>query len=400
MKSYDVAVVGGRVAGAATAMLLARAGLRVTVVDRARPGTDTVSTHGLMRAGVLQLSRWGLLPRLVAAGTPPITRTVFHYRDRDPVTVSIRPSAGVPALFAPRRHILDAILADAAAEEGAHVRYRMPVTGLLRDERGRVTGVAARAGDGSLTQIRATVTVGADGVGSLVARETAAPVTRRGSAGSAVLYGYVADLAGAGYEWAYGDGAAAGVLPTNGGEACVFAATTPERMRALRADGIEAAFRTVLSAASPALAERVEGSSALDRIRGWRGMPGIVRRPFGPGWALVGDAGLFRDPISSHGMTDALRDAEILASGILEMLWGGVPEQVALGGYQALRDRLSLRMFDAVDRIAAYDWSPERVDGLLRAHSGAMSDEIDYLSSLPADALVSREVLEADTVTL
>ena len=79
--AYDVVVVGGRVAGASTAMLLARAGARVALVDRAAYGSDTLSTHGLMRAGVLQLSRWGLLDDVVAAGTPPIRRTLFHYTD-------------------------------------------------------------------------------------------------------------------------------------------------------------------------------------------------------------------------------------------------------------------------------------------------------------------------------
>ena len=89
----DVVVVGARAAGAATAMLLARAGLTVTLVDRSAYGTDTVSTHGLMRAGVLQLDRWGVLPQLVAAGTPPVRQTVFHYGGQRSVRVSIRPGA-------------------------------------------------------------------------------------------------------------------------------------------------------------------------------------------------------------------------------------------------------------------------------------------------------------------
>ena len=81
--SYDVIVVGGRVAGASTAMLLARAGARVLLLERGRYGTDTLSTHGLMRAGVLQLSRWGLLDRLAAAGTPPVRSTTFRIAGDD-----------------------------------------------------------------------------------------------------------------------------------------------------------------------------------------------------------------------------------------------------------------------------------------------------------------------------
>ena len=112
MNDYDVVVVGARVAGAATALLLARAGLRVAVVDRGAYGSDTLSTHALMRAGVLQLSRWGVLDRVVAAGTPPVRRVSFHYPGLDPVHVSIKPSAGVAALYAPRRHLLDRSLVD------------------------------------------------------------------------------------------------------------------------------------------------------------------------------------------------------------------------------------------------------------------------------------------------
>ena len=148
MNRYDVVVVGARVAGSATALLLARAGLRVAVVERAAYGSDTVSTHGLMRAGVLQLSRWGLLDRVVAAGTPPVRRTTFRYAGAEPVLVSIKPSPGVDALYAPRRRVLDPIIVDAAAEAGAHVLHGVTVTGLLRDDAGRVRGVRATGSAG------------------------------------------------------------------------------------------------------------------------------------------------------------------------------------------------------------------------------------------------------------
>ena len=110
---YDAVIVGARAAGAATAMLLARAGLRVLVVDRSRYGADTLSTHALMRGGVLQLHRWGLLDRVVDAGTPPIRHTTFHYATTSIIT--IKPSHGVDALYAPRRTLLDPVLVDAAA---------------------------------------------------------------------------------------------------------------------------------------------------------------------------------------------------------------------------------------------------------------------------------------------
>src|SRR6476660_8512781 len=139
-RGWDVIVVGGRVAGAAAAMLLARGGLRVLCVDRSRYGGDTLSTHALMRGGVLQLQRWGLLDDVVAAGTPPVHRTVFHY-GAETVGVSIRPSAGVDALYAPRRTVIDALLVDAAQRAGVTVEFGAAVAGLHRDSDGRVSGV-------------------------------------------------------------------------------------------------------------------------------------------------------------------------------------------------------------------------------------------------------------------
>src|SRR4051812_11869861 len=225
--TYDVVVVGGRVAGASTALLLARAGARVALVERSSYGTDTVSTHGLMRAGVLQLSRWGVLPAVTAAGTPPIRETTFHYADGESVRVAIRATAAVPALYAPRRYLLDRILVDAATEAGADARHETTVTGLLRDDGGRVTGVLTRDRSDREGELRATLVVGADGIRSMVAKHVDAPLRRQGTAGSAFLYRYYADLYAAGYEWAYGPGAAAGLLPTNDGVTCVFVATAP-----------------------------------------------------------------------------------------------------------------------------------------------------------------------------
>src|SRR5512134_2542850 len=100
--SYDAVIVGARVAGASTALLLSRMGLRVLVVDRARPGADTLSTHALMRGGVLQLHRWGILQDILEAGTPPIRSTSFHYND-ETIPIPIKSRNGIDALVAPKR---------------------------------------------------------------------------------------------------------------------------------------------------------------------------------------------------------------------------------------------------------------------------------------------------------
>ena len=184
----DFIFVGARVSGSSTALLLAGAGLRVAVLERSRLGSDTVSTHALMRGGVVQLARWGVLDDLVAAGTPSITTTAFHYGDGATTHISLRPSAGVDALYAPRRLLLDRVLAEAAAGAGADVLHETAVLGLVRADDGRVLGVRTAAGGGREVTVRAPLTVGADGISSLVAREVGAPFLDRGRASSAILY--------------------------------------------------------------------------------------------------------------------------------------------------------------------------------------------------------------------
>jgi flavin-dependent dehydrogenase len=379
MNDYDVIIVGGRVAGASTALLLARAGLRVAVLERSRRGTDTVSTHGLMRGGVLQLSRWGVLPDLVAAGTPAIHSTVFHYGDGGTTHVSLRSSPGVDGLYAPRRWLLDRVLVDAAAAAGADVRHETPVVGLLRAENGRVLGVRVRGTGGADVPVRAPLTVGADGINSVVAAEVGAEFLSRGRSASAILYRYVDDVPSEGYVWGYGDAAGGGLIPTNDGQTCVFVGTTPRRMRALRASGADAAFDALLDALPASLSALVRAAGPSGRLHGWRGVPGHVRRSYGPGWALVGDAGYFKDPITTHGLTDALRDAELLADAVLAE--DTISPAVALARYQATRDRLSRDLVEVTEAVCRYDWDDDRIRTLLRRVSAAMSDEMDHLSA-------------------
>ncbi len=372
----DVVVVGGRVAGAATAMLLARAGLRVTVLERSTYGSDTLSTHALMRAGVMQLSRWGLLDAVVASGAPAVRRTTFHYADEESVEVVIRPNGGVDALYAPRRHVLDRLLVDAAVAAGAEVRHRVTVTALLRDRAGRVEGVVARRPDGRVEELRAALTIGADGIRSVVALEAGAVAERVGRHAGATLYRYVEGVDATGYEWAYGDRAMAGLIPTHDGACVLFVGAAPERLHALRRTvGVDGTFAALLEAAGPRLLDRVARARMVGRTHGFSGVRGHVRRSHGPGWALVGDAGYFKDPATAHGMTDALRDAELLSRAVLAG---------ALGEYQATRDRLSAQLFEATERVAAFDWDLAEIRRVLRLVNAGMSDEVDHLAALPA----------------
>jgi flavin-dependent dehydrogenase len=379
---YDVVVVGGRPAGAATALLLARAGLRVLVVDRSRYGADTLSTHALLRGAVVQLVRWGLIDQVVAAGTPPVRHSIFHYGD-DRIDVPIKPGAGIDALYAPRRTVLDPILVDAAIEAGAEFRFGVTVTGLRHDHTGRVTGVVGHDEANRRFTAEASVTVGADGIGSTVARLTAAPVERAGTAATAFIYGYWNGLPVDGYHLYYRPGVTGGAFPTNGDQTCVFIGTSPRRFRSEGRGRVAQLYRALSDEVAPDLVEAA-GAHAPQRLRVFTGRPGHLRQAHGPGWALVGDAGYFKDPATAHGITDALRDAELLARAIIACATGDAQEAAALADYQAVRDRLSYRLFTITDTIASLDWTLEQIPALLIELSESMNDEVDWLSGLDA----------------
>lgn len=366
----DVIVVGARVAGAATAMLLARAGLSVVLLDRERPGTDTLSTHALMRGGVLQLLRWGLLDRIIAAGTPPITTTCFHYTDAD-VDVAIKPSAGIDALYAPRRTVLDPILVSAAAAAGVDVRHGNRVVAVSHDG-GRVAGVVVRDAQGVHRLISARLVIGADGRHSTIARLVAAPTTHQARHTSAFAYGYFRGLPAGGYEWAYRPEGAAGFIPTNDHLTCVFAGHTPSRI----GRGGPAVLQDVVAQASPGMGRRLRAATLASPVRTFTGEPGRLRRAWGPGWALVGDAGSWKDPISAHGLTDALRDAELLARAVISDLDGRAR---AYPAYEQVRNRLTVPILEGSDEIAAMCWDDVRIVELLRGLNSAMNEELDTI---------------------
>jgi 2-polyprenyl-6-methoxyphenol hydroxylase-like FAD-dependent oxidoreductase len=376
MERFDVAVVGARVAGAATALLLARQGLRVVVVDRARPGDDTNSTHALMRGGAALLQRWGLLERIAAAGTPAIRQTRFHYPGESS-TVSIKPAAGVDALYAPRRTVLDPILVDAAAAAGADVRYGVTVTDLTRGADGRVTGLVGRDRSGAAVEIGAGLVVGADGRDSLVARRTGARTERLGVGASAFVYGYWSGLPAVGYEWFYRPGGSAGFIPTNDGQVCVFAGLPAQRFADEVRGDLAGIYRRVLAEVTGPMFARLAAGPPR-RLRAFPGRPGFARQAWGPGWALVGDAGYYVDPLSTHGMTDALRDAQLLAWAAAAV-HDGEPEGTAYADFQWRRDAITGPLFGVVDQICSYTWDSPGIRRLLLQASSAMSDEVEAI---------------------
>ncbi len=372
---YDVVIAGARCAGASTAMLLARRGLRVLVVDPERRGSDTLSTHALMRGGVLQLRRWGLLDVIRSAETPALRKTTFHYGD-EPVEVSIKARDGVDALYAPRRTLLDSVLVDAALAAGAEVVHGLSVVGLLGTPGDRIRGAQIAGADRRVIDVAADTVIGADGVRSRVARILEVDHTYTTSHAAASIYGYWKDLGLAGYHWFYEVGASVGSIPTNDRDTCVFILLPPTRFENDRHNGLEAVYHKLLSEVSPVLASEVAASKGSGKLRAFAGVPGFLRRSAGPGWALVGDAGYFRDPITAHGITDALRDAELLARAVVE---GG---DDALAAYQATRDDLVKDLLDATDRIASFEWDLEVVKEHHMTLSRAMKAEVELLRTL------------------
>jgi flavin-dependent dehydrogenase len=385
---YDVVVVGARCAGAATAMLLARAGLSVLAVDRGRHGSDTLSTHALTRPGVLQLSRWGVLDAVRAAGTPVVNRVIYHY-DRDVVDVAVSPRGDVDGLYAPRRHVLDRLLVDAAVEAGADVRHGTAVRTVCR-EGDRVAGVVLEDRDGA-TPVMARLVVGADGARSLVARAVGAEVQHTAPESTATLYGFYDGLLDDAFHNYFAPGRAAGLIPTNGAQANVWVGVPMRLLERASPDDRARLFANGLTRAAPGLAARLGDRLGHGRLATFTGLRGFSRRRTGPGWALVGDAAYFKDPISAHGMTDALIGAELLARAVVDMA-DGEPESRAMAAYELESRRLTAPMLPAVEHAASFAWDAASLQGAHRAMNAAMRAEWEFLTGL-GDA-VGRSRLE------
>jgi flavin-dependent dehydrogenase len=372
---YDAVVVGARVAGAATAMLLGRAGWRVLLVDRAPIGGDTVSTHALLRGGVLQLHRWGLLDAVRASGTPALRHARFHYGD-ETVALDIRAGDGVDALFAPRRTVLDPLLVRAARDAGVDVVTGVTVEGLVRDRDRRVVGLRAHDADGGRATAYGDTIIGADGASSRVARLVGARASFVDPTASALVYGYWAGLPADGYDWYFRPGAAAGVVPTNDGLANVFVGLPPARLAAARRTvDLAAIHAAVLRDVAPQLARTLETRRREQRLHLYAGRAAHLRTAHGPGWALVGDAGCFADPVTAHGMTDAMRDAELLARSLVTT--------GSAASYEATRDLLVRPMLELSSAIASFDWDLAELRSLHRGFKAATEDEAALLRDLP-----------------
>ncbi|KAB8159559.1 FAD-dependent oxidoreductase [Streptomyces sp. 3MP-14] len=360
--AFDAIVVGARCAGSPTAMLLARAGYRVLLLDRAEFPSDTLSTHLVHQPGVAALGRWGLLERVADSGCPPLDRVLYRVGDVE-LTGCGRGVDGYRAGFAPRRFVLDAILLEGAVAAGVEFRERCTVTELLRDADGRVVGVTGTHRGGTFTE-RARLVVGADGMRSRVAELCDAPFTSRKPTLTCAYYAYWDDLPAC-LELYERPGAWVAAVPTNAGATLVLAYFPQARFDAVRRDA-EAAHIEQVRSTAPELYDRIAGRRPVERLRGTGDQRNFFRQAAGPGWALVGDAGHHKDSITARGISDAFYQAESLVRHIGDGLADPARLDEALDAFAADRDKALTGGFEATLSVAQLEVHEERLS-LLRA---------------------------------
>lgn len=374
---HDVIVVGARVAGSATGMLLARMGLRVLVVDRATFPSDTLSSHQLQPPAAERLARWGLLDRLVEAGTPGVSRLRF---DSNGIVLNGSfPDGGT--LYSPRRTVLDPMLVDAARAAGAEVRERTIVDEVLVSD-GRATGIRCHEKGSAPVVETAPLVVGADGKHSIVASTLRARSYRRREPRSLAFYTYWQDVpldTGELYGW---DRRIVGAWPTNDGLVVTYISWPASEFEAFRADPMGNVLATLDGAGD--LGKRVRAGTHVGPLRGTIDLPNVFRRPYGPGWALAGDAGLVMDSITGQGIGHALRDAELLSEAIL----GGTEK--AFARYAKARDAETRPMYDLTVRLASFP-PPSAAERLLFSAIAEHPEQTDQFFGVLGGSVPARK---------
>jgi 2-polyprenyl-6-methoxyphenol hydroxylase-like FAD-dependent oxidoreductase len=362
---YDAIIVGARCAGAPIAMLLARQGHRVLLVDHASFPSDTVSTHVIHPSGVAALRRWGLLDAVAATGAPAVDTCSLDF---GPFAITGTPSPveGFSTSYAPRRTVLDKILVDAAAAAGAEVRERFSVDEVLISD-GAVVGIKGRGSDGTPVVERARVVIGADGRNSYVARTVGVgsyhekPMLQWG------YYTYWQDLPVDGFEIFIRPDRGFAAIATNDDLTMLVVGWPIGERDAYRSD-IEANYLKTLDLV-PAFADRVRAATRVERFVGG-GVTNFFRKPYGPGWVLIGDAGYCKDPITAQGISDAFRDAQRCSDTLDEVFRGTREFDDAMASYQAERDAAALPMYGFTTQLATLEPPPPELQQLLGAMAG------------------------------
>lgn len=360
---YDVIVVGARCAGAATARLLALAGRRVLMVDRSSFPSDMLSTHYVYHRGVALLRKWGLLDAVRASNCPEITQCVFDVGD-----VVLKGFGteidGVKQAYCPRRTSFDAMFIEQAVKAGVEMREKFEVTELLRDG-DRVIGVRGGSRTGPTVEERARLVIGADGYNSRIAKLVNAAAFNEVPPITCGYYAYWEGLGMSDCELYTRPHRGIGAFPTNDGLTCINVNWPAAEFHQFRSD-IEGNYLKTLELA-PALRERVASGKRVERFYGTGGIANFFRKCVGPGWALVGDAGYHKDPVTAAGMTDAFRQAEWLTDAIVNH---GTDAPALHEHYEKVRDAESLAFYEFTCSVARLEPPSPEFLGLLAALRG------------------------------
>ena len=375
---YDVIVVGARCAGSPTAMLLGRLGYRVLLVDKATFPSDAPKGIYIHQPGIAWLKHWGLLDQIAASNCPPISKLAFNI---GPVMLvgSPPPSNSIGVGYAPRRKVLDNILVEAAVEAGAELREGFTVQGILMNG-DQVTGIRGHAPGGALITEQARLVIGADGIHSLVARTVQAPASHTKPTLDCAYYAYHSGVPLEGAELYVQGSRYFGVCPTNDGLVYSFVQIPHQELHAFRAD-LAGNYLHVFDLA-PHLAERLHNGKQEERIVGASDLPNFLRKPYGPGWALVGDAGYHKDPYTAQGITDAFRDAELLAAAIDAGFSGQRPLSEALANYERQRNEHVLPMYEFTCQLASFEPPSPEMQQLFGALSGNQVETNRFLGTI------------------
>jgi flavin-dependent dehydrogenase len=375
---YDVIVVGARCAGSPTAMLLARKGYRVLLVDKARFPSDVVNGYYLQQHAVARLKRWGLLDKLRNSNCPPLLTITLDFGEFA-LSGSPPPRADVSEAYAPRRIVLDKILVDGAVQAGAELREEFAVDGLLQDD-GRVTGIRSHTRMGAAITESARIVIGADGPNSIVAQSLDALTYNVKPTLTCWYFAHWSGVPANGVEFYLRNRRALIACHTNDGLTVVLTGCPYDEFFTLRAD-VEANYFKSLDLA-PDLAERVRSGKQEDRLAGTVNTRNFIGRPYEPGWALVGDAGYHKDLCTAQGIADSFRDAELLSDAIDSGFNGSRPLADAFGGYEEERNSAVMPMYEFTAQLAnlAEPPTPE-LQRLLRALHGKEAQTNRFLGT-------------------
>jgi len=375
---YDAIVVGARVAGAPTAMLLARKGYKILLVDRDTFPSDIMSTHYIHLPGVAKLKRWDLLDAVLATNCPPLHRLTVSWGETGELALSGQapPFDGVNAALCPRRTVLDQVLVDAAVAAGAELREGFVVEDVLTNS-DTVTGVRGHQKGGPSVTEQARIVVGADGIHSVIARRVQPAEYNVRPALGCGYYAYYSGVPMDGAEVHFRDDCIIFGFPTNDGRTCLAVEYPYSRFQEVRAE-IEGSVNRSLTLA-PDFAERVMAGRREERFIGTGDLPNFFRTPHGPGWALVGDAGYHKDPVTGNGIMDAFIDAELLADAIDAGFAGRAPLDHALAGYEQARNERAMPLYEFTCQQVSFLPMPPEQKLLLQALRGNQEDTNRFL---------------------